>query len=107
MTDNDKAYYKTNLSLKRTRLAVAQTKMAAKRTLLSYISTASVFISLALAYLKLIEKELDILTVILFGVALLFIVFGVIDYYIIKRSVKDVLKDCILEDKEGAEDHSN
>lgn len=100
MTSKDKAYYKTSLSLKRTRLAVTQTNMAAKRTLLSYISTASVFISLALAYIKLIENKVDILTIILFGVAILFIVFGVIDYYLVQKSVKDVLKDCILEDHE-------
>lgn len=100
MTSNDKAYYKTSLSMKRTKLSVTQTKMAAKRTLLSYISTASVFISLALAYIKLIENKVDVLTIILFGVALLFIVFGIIDYYLVQKSVKEVLKDCILEERE-------
>lgn len=100
MTSKENAYFKTNLSLKRTKLAVTQTNMAAKRTLLSYISTASVFISLALAYIKLIEKKVDLLTIILFGVALLFIVFGVIDYCLVQKSVKDVLKDCILEERE-------
>ena len=98
MLDEMEEYYKTNLSIKRTRLAITQTDMAAKRTLLSYISTGCVLFSLALAYLKLLEK-IDIVTVILFVVAIVFIAFGIIDYVLVQKSVKSVMRDCALHER--------
>ena len=99
MIDEMEEQYKTNLSIKRTRLAITQTDMAAKRTLLSYISTGCVLFSLALAYLKLLDNSIDVLTIILFGVAIVFIVFGVIDYVLVQKSVKSVMQDCALHER--------
>lgn len=109
MLDEMEEQYKTNLSIKRTRLAITQTDMAAKRTLLSYISTGCVLFSLALAYLKLIDSTIDALTIILFGVAIIFIGFGVIDYVLVQKSVKSVMKDCELHERiiKSKEDSQN
>lgn len=90
----------TDLSLKRTKLSINQTKMASRRTFLSYVSTACVFLSLALAYLKIIDSKLDVASIIMFSVAVLFLVFGVIDFVLVQRSIKYVIKDLILEEKE-------
>lgn len=99
MLDEMEEQYKTNLSIKRTRLAITQTDMAAKRTLLSYISTGCVLFSLALAYLKLLDNTVDVLTIILFGIAIIFIGFGVIDYVLVQKSVKSVMRDCVLHER--------
>ena len=98
MIDEFEEQYKTNLSIKRTRLAITQTDMAAKRTLLSYISTGCVLFSLALAYLKLLET-IDIVTILLFVVAIVFIAFGIIDYILVQKSVKSVMRDCVLHER--------
>ena len=97
---SQKDYIKHSLSVKRTILSIKQTKMAARRTLLSYISTGTVFISLALAYIKFLDNKLDIVSAFMFGVALLFLVFGVVDYIIVSKSIKDVMRDTILEHRE-------
>lgn len=98
--ENDKDFVKTSLSVKRTRLAITQTRMAARRTLLSYISTGVVFISLALAYIKLIDNKLDVVSLIMFLVALTFLVFGVIDYILVQKSIKHLMQDSVLEERE-------
>ena len=74
--------------------------MAARRTLLSYISTGCVFISLALAYIKLLDNTVDVVSLVMFIVALAFLVFGIIDYILVQKSIKDLLHDSILEEKE-------
>ena len=99
MINEKEEQYKTNLSIKRTRLAITQTNMAAKRTLLSYISTSCVFVSLALAYLKLLDKGIDVLTIIMFGIGFLFLVFGIVDYILVQKSVKSVMRDCALNER--------
>ena len=100
MTNKANEEYKTSLSVQRTKLAVKQTNMAARRTLLSYISTSCVFISLAIAYLKLIDSEIDFLTIMLFVVGGFFLVFGLVDYIIVQRSLKDLVRDTILIERE-------
>ena len=95
-----KDYYKHSLSLKRTILSIKQTKMAARRTLLSYISTGTVFISLALAYIKFLDTKVDAVSLIMFGVALVFLIFGVVDYIIVQHSIKDLMHELVIEEKE-------
>ena len=97
---NEKDYIKHSLSVKRTKLSINQTKMAARRTLLSYISTGVVFISLALAYIKLIDNKVDWVSLVMFVVALLFLVFGIVDYILVQKSIKDLMHDSILEGRE-------
>ena len=95
-----KDYLKHSLSLKRTLLSINQTKMAARRTLLSYISTGSVFISLALAYIKLLENTVDFVSLIMFGVALIFLVICIVDFIMVQKSFKELLEQIQLEEKE-------
>ena len=47
--------------------------MAARRTLLSYISTGTVFISLALAYIKFLDTKVDAISLIMVGIALVYL----------------------------------
>lgn len=100
MTNTEKDYFKHSLSVKRTILSINQTKMAARRTLLSYISTGTVFISLALAYIKFLDTKLDAVSLIMFGVALVFLVFGIVDYIIVQHSIKDLVKTLTIENRE-------
>lgn len=95
---DQKGYLKHSLSLKRTLLSINQTKMAARRTLLSYISTGCVFISLALAYIKLLDNKLDAVSLIMFGIALVFLVFGVIDFIFVQKSIKELMQQIELEE---------
>lgn len=97
---NQKDYIKHSLSVKRTILSIKQTKMAARRTLLSYISTGTVFISLALAYIKFLDSKLDIVSLIMFGVALIFLVFGIVDYILVQHSIKDLMHELIIDERE-------
>lgn len=96
----DKEYLKTSLSVKRTRLSITQTKMAARRTLLSYISTGCVFISLALAYIKVLDNKLDAVSLVMFIIALAFLVFGIIDFILVQKSIKSIMHDSLLEERE-------
>ena len=81
-----KDYYKHSLSL--------------KRTLLSYRSTGTVFISLALAYIKFLDNKPDVVSLIMFGVALIFLIFGVVDYIIVQHSIRDLMHELVLEERE-------
>ena len=97
---NQKDYLKHSLSVKRTILSINQTKMAARRTLLSYISTGTVFISLALAYIKFLDTKLDVVSLVMFGIALVFLIFGIVDYIIVQHSIKDLMHELMIDERE-------
>ncbi len=91
MTEKDKT--KIKLESIRTKLAIKQTMMSCERSLLSYISTACVFVSLAFTYLKIASYDkFDWFVIIMFVIGLSFLVFGLIEYFIVKSKTKRTLK---------------
>ncbi len=107
MTEKDKK--KIKLESIRTRMAVKQTMMSCERSLLTYISTACVFVSLAFTYLKIASAEkFDWFVIVMFIIGFSFLVFGLIEYFIVKSRTKKTLKRINYEfsdlDDEGIED---
>ena len=79
-------------------LAVKRTKMSCERSLLSYIRTACVFVSLAFTYLKLASVQgVDVFLILMFGIGFLFLTFGIIEYFIIKKQTNEMLRNFELE----------
>ena len=47
----------------------------------------------------LLDKGIDVLTIIMFGIGFLFLVFGIVDYILVQKSVKSVMRDCALNER--------
>lgn len=96
MNGKDKKELKMNKL--RTELSIKRTLLACKRSLLSYISTACVFVSLAFTYLKLASVQgVDVFLILMFGIGFLFLTFGIIEYFIIKKQTNEMLRNFELE----------
>ena len=77
----------------RTDLSIKRTLLACKRTLLSYISMACVFVSLAITYLKVaFNNKIDWIVLVMLGMGLFFLVFGIVEYVINRKSVLSLFK---------------
>lgn len=80
---------KLHLSKEDTELSKKRTMLSAKRTLLSHVRTALVVLSLAFAFMKLEkEKPIDAFTIILFVLSGVFLIVGIIDYFVEKAQVE-------------------
>lgn len=72
-------------------LAKKKTLLSATRTLLSFIRTSVVFLSLALAFIKINkERPIDAVTITLFVLSGIFLVIGIIDFFVCKNLVSNL-----------------
>jgi len=91
MTNKNKEKIKTDVLA--TNLAIERTFMSCERSLLSYIRTACVFVSLAFTYLKIASYDkFDAFVIIMFCIGLFFLIFGFIEYLIVKKKTKKLHK---------------
>lgn len=75
-------------------LAVKRTKMSCERSLLSYIRTACVFVSLAFTYLKIaVYDKFDTFVIIMFAVGALFLIIGIIEYFLTIYRTNKIYKE--------------
>ena len=85
----------------RTELSIKRTLLSCKRSLLSYISTACVFVSLAFTYLKIANiNQIDVFVVCMFCIGVFFFTFGMVEYFINKKHMKELFKKYNLEIEE-------
>ena len=91
MKEKDKE--ELNLNKLRTELSIKRTLLSCKRSLLSFISTSCVFVSLAFTYLKLANiNKIDIFVIMMFCIGIFFLTYGIVEYFINKKQVKELFK---------------
>lgn len=72
-------------------LSKKRTILASRRTLLAYFRTSIVCISLSFAYMKIDRTNpIDAFTIILFCLSGIFLIVGLIDYFLTNKSVHKI-----------------